>query len=217
MKGVAQLADTVVVFSGGADSTAAVLWAQRQGYEVKLLTFQTGHPTNARELPVAERLAAKMGLPLTVMPLHELLQTFRDASGVTRMPFGAGILLSLACSWALREGIHRVVFGYIAEDAEMAGVQYTQAFSSSVAARVAEGAEMELSVILPFAEQRKSEVLTLFQEQPDLFALTLTCTAPTEESGHCGTCPACASRRAAAAQVGLEDRTVYGASPVPLS
>src|SRR5438132_14429035 len=114
------MAQAIVVFSGGPDSLAAALWAQQQEYELWLLTFEFKLAGQYGEIAAAIILAKMLKLkhdivdfksPLlsfapNVHPLmHAGTETTTDHSQDHRMEFGAGMILSTACAFAIYNGV----------------------------------------------------------------------------------------------------------------
>lgn len=64
----------VVAFSGGKDSTAAILNLREQGYDVRALTMRLGLPTEEDKLAKIENLARVLGVPWQVSDLRAAFQ-----------------------------------------------------------------------------------------------------------------------------------------------
>src|SRR5205085_8353760 len=115
----------IVVFSGGPDSTAAVLWALAEGYQIELLTFQFKNKEQYGELRSAMKVAELLKVPHTVFDFKSPMQHFRPdvhilmhagtPAGNTAstkshlMAFGPGMILETASYYALYFGVYTVI------------------------------------------------------------------------------------------------------------
>jgi 7-cyano-7-deazaguanine synthase len=105
---------SVVLFSGGIDSTTALAWARARSSEVHALTFDYGQ-RHRIEVAMAKRTARRMGVPQTVLAIDlarfggsaltdpaAALPRCRKPSDIepgppsTYVPFRNGVLISLA-------------------------------------------------------------------------------------------------------------------------
>lgn len=121
---------SVVLFSGGIDSTTALYWALNRHEKVYALTFDYGQ-RHRIEISMARKLAQKLdilhkiiqvdlkqigGSSLTDMniPLPEYKRAEEIEEGVpsTYVPFRNGIFLSLAAALAEAEGIKEIICGF---------------------------------------------------------------------------------------------------------
>jgi len=213
----------VVVFSGGPDSTASVLWALENDYEVNLLTFQFKAQRQYGELLASMIVASTLQLHQTIIDFKSPLEVFEpnvhilmhagvepsktDKSKSHRLEFGAGMILSTAASFAVYHDIHTVIWGATRDDASTGTYEYTQDFANGMASLVEKTVGPEFSILVPFSNSHKFQVFEKFKGHEDLFATTWSCKEGiTEQSG---SCYACIARRTAAAIVGFEDRTHY--------
>jgi queuosine biosynthesis protein QueC len=109
---------SVVLFSGGIDSTTALYWARARADEVRALTFDYGQRHKV-EVRMARLAARRLGVPHTILKIDltpiggsaltdaaVALPRYRKipprASGppVTYVPFRNGILIAVAAAWA---------------------------------------------------------------------------------------------------------------------
>jgi 7-cyano-7-deazaguanine synthase len=88
----------------------------------------------------------------------------------------------------------------------------TPAFFAAVAAAASSGLGTPLSVVVPFRETHKADVVRMGSGLP--LALTLSCLSPTADGRHCGGCNKCRERAEAFATAGVADPTDY-ARPHP--
>jgi 7-cyano-7-deazaguanine synthase len=122
---------SVVLFSGGLDSTTALSWALSRYDRVFPLSFDYGQ-RHRLEVRMAARQARRLRLPHTVLKVDLRpvggsaltdraipLPRFRGRSELGRgdvpptyVPFRNGILLGLAAAWAEARGILELVTGF---------------------------------------------------------------------------------------------------------
>jgi 7-cyano-7-deazaguanine synthase len=213
----------IVIFSGGPDSTAAALWAVSEGIHVELLTFQFKNQEQYHELRAAINVATTLGLSHTILdfksPLHLfpegvriLMHAGADSEATTRegkylLPFGAGIVLSMAASYALSRNISQLVWGATKSDG-YENFEYSQGFAEELGSLISKAVGSTFSIHVPWAARQKYEVLSQFQGQESLFAATWSCRSP-KQGRQCGECEACIARRLSAQLAGLADRSAY--------
>jgi 7-cyano-7-deazaguanine synthase len=213
----------IVIFSGGPDSTAAALWAISQGYEIELLTFQFKHKAQYGELRSAFEVAKALNAPHTILDFKSPLGVFPpkvvilmhagtpkyDATSneSSLLPFGAGIILSMASSYALTQvGVETVIWGATRSDA-VENSDYTQEFADKLSDLISFSAKRNIKIEVPFSSKNKYQLLEEFKGKEDLFSLTWSCK---EESTHpCGICKSCVARRLAAQLANIKDATPY--------
>lgn len=216
------MADSVVVFSGGPDSTAAALWGLDQGYSLELLTFQLKGLAQYGELRSAIQVAGLIGLPHKVVDLKCLMELFGHVhilmhagtssrgSSSTRLSFGAGVILSIAAAYANQSGASRVIWGATRDDSFGGNYEYTQEFANQLAALASKTCGRAIEIQVPFASQHKFETMAWFASKPAIFAATWSC--KDASSKQCGTCHACVARRVSAAAARLTDTSSYSSS-----
>jgi 7-cyano-7-deazaguanine synthase len=219
------MATAVVVFSGGPDSTAAILWSRQNGFEPHLLTFQFRQDTQDGEIRSAMTIASELDMPHTLVDMKGPMSVFGNAyplmhgdardsaqrsttSADSRiMRFGAGVVLSLAAAFALRQRASTVVWGATKDDSGRNN-QYTTAFAAELTKLVNSFEEGGVQILAPLADLHKFEIVKqLFRNQNGLFAATWSClTAATIQ---CGKCHGCVARRLAALLANVADKTKY--------
>ena len=212
---------TVVIFSGGPDSTIAALEAAREGGSVELLTLQFKGKEQYGELRSAIRVAEAVDLPHTIIDFRSPLSGFeghwhimmhaddpvRSPSSSQLLPFGAGLVLAMSTTYALSVSASRMVWGAIRDDA-VAHRDYSKDFADAFASLVELATGKHIEIALPNANKWKPQVLAAFRLVPELFALTWSCKYP-KTANHCGRCAACVARRSAAYLAGIDDITKY--------
>ena len=109
---------SVVLFSGGIDSTTALYWALAKGPSVHALSFDYGQRHRV-EIRMARKLVRKIGIPQTIfkldlkqvggsaltdssieVPRYNNLSQIKHGPPATYQPFRNGVLLALTAAWA---------------------------------------------------------------------------------------------------------------------
>ncbi len=215
----------LILFSGGIDSTTALLWAQRRFSRLTALIVRYGQ-RHEIEVDNARTVAIRLGVePLALdfpfgtwlksaltdpgAPVPESLATARDADGVptTYVPFRNGIFLSLAAAIAESRGIYDLVTGFNAVDTP----DYpdtTVAFSRKMTAAINEGTgarrrKRRFRTHSPLIELSKTEILRLGMSLGADYSYAISCYRGTERP--CGRCPSCDIRARAFAELGRPD------------
>jgi 7-cyano-7-deazaguanine synthase len=216
---------SVVLFSGGIDSTTALAWAKARSVETHALTFDYGQRHRV-EVRLARRTAKRMGVPQTVLRLDlarfggsaltdpsAALPRYRKASDIrhgppsTYVPFRNGVLIALAASFAEARGFDTLVCGFNiidSPDYPDTRPEFVRAMEQAVRAgtRAAFG-EPAIRISAPFVRMPKSEIIRLGLEMGADYSHSVSCYAGAEKP--CGTCASCVLRRRAFAAAGIPD------------
>ncbi len=213
--------------SGGLDSTTMAYSLRAQGYSVIAISFDYGQ-RHRKELAFAERMAADLDAPWTLIDLHAAGLTssltgsaltddtvtipdghYADESmKITVVPNRNAIMLSIACALAVTREAGAVAFGahtgdhFIYPDCRP---EFVRAFEAVVNIAVEGLASIE--ILAPFLSMNKTDIVKLGDELKVPFERTWSC----YKGGalHCGTCGTCVERREAFAQADLADPTMY--------
>ncbi len=120
----------LVLFSGGQDSTTCLFWAKAHFARVEALGFDYGQ-RHAVELEQARLIAARAGVPFTVLDLRGLLSGSaltdpgKDVSAphehdaslpASFVPGRNALFLTIAASFAYTRGVHDLVGGMCQTD-----------------------------------------------------------------------------------------------------
>jgi 7-cyano-7-deazaguanine synthase len=217
----------VAVVSGGLDSTTMAYSLRAQGYSLIAISFDYGQ-RHRKELAFADRMAADIDAPWTLIDLHAAGLTsvltgsaltddtvtvpdghYADQSmKITVVPNRNAIMLSIACALAVTREAGAVAFGahtgdhFIYPDCRP---EFVRAFEAMVNIAVEGLASIE--ILTPFLSMTKTDIVKLGDELKVPFERTWSC----YKGGalHCGTCGTCVERREAFAQADLADPTVY--------
>ncbi len=214
----------MVLASGGLDSCALIGFVARVAVEVRPLFIRNGHPWEGAEFRALERfvnaLAATNVLPVAdrSLPLRDLLDVhwhgrgyqpgFSEGYRANFIPGRNLALLTVASLYAYVNGVSAVAL------ALLAGNPYPDAtprFFSTFEELFAEGLQRPMSILTPFANLTKEEVIRAGTGLP--LELTLSCVNPIDGE-HCGdACNKCAERQKAFALAGIADPTTYRNTP----
>jgi len=216
---------SLVLFSGGIDSTTALYWALAKGRDLQALTFDYGQRHNV-EVRLARRTARKAGVPQTVLkidlgqvggsaltdkaielPRYKKLAEMKPGPPATYVPFRNGILLALAAAWAEARGIPEIVCGFnIIDSPDYPDTRrsFVRAMEKAVNAgtKAAFGGE-KIKITAPFVQMKKSEIIRLGLSLGADYSHSVSCYAGGEIP--CGACSSCLLRERAFAEAGVPD------------
>jgi len=214
---------TVVVFSGGLDSTTLLYHLKDAQHELTALTINYGQ-RHCCELDCADAICRETGVGLKTLDLSGLAQIFGDNSlsdssrtvpegsyqpdsmQQTTVPNRNMILLSIAAGWAISHGYEVVAFGaHTGEYTPYPDCRPEFAKAMDSAAQLCDW--KPLRIIAPFVEWTKSEIVRRGAELNVPFGSTWSCYVG--EQSHCGRCGTCLDRKAAFAESGIQDPTSY--------
>jgi len=220
---------TVVLLSGGMDSTAALYDARARHEVAGAVSFDYGSKHNAREIPFAKWHCDKLRIPHRVITLDFVPELFESAllkSGgkvpdghyeeetmkQTVVPFRNGIMLAIAAGYAESIGAQGLVIAAHAGDHAIYP-DCREGFMQAMAEAMRLGTYAGIELLRPFINLTKAQIAARGHELGVDFSQTWSC----YKGGkiHCGTCGTCVERREAFLLARLPDPTVY-ASTVPL-
>jgi len=214
-----------VLFSGGLDSTTALSWACRRYDEVRALTFDYGQRHRV-EIAMARKISRRLGIPQVVLkvdlaqiggssltdmnipvPGHGKPSGSPGGPPSTYVPFRNGVLLSLAAAWAESRSITDIVCGFHVLDSPDypdTREDFVRAMEKAVnkGTKAACGGP-RMRIRAPFIRMNKSQIIREGLRLGTDYSFSVSCYSGTERP--CGTCPACALRRKAWKEAGLED------------
>lgn len=201
---------TLVLLSGGLDSTAALLWALKGGEDVSTLFLYYGQPASTPEIRRAIAVTQELGVPFhrsdisgafygvstgLFQPVPAGMQGYVDRAFV---PARNPVLLSVAAARALclwRDANVRLVTGFNLDDVR-GFPDCSEAFVSAFQDTIDLGiGEKRLEVVTPWSKSSKAEVLGWVRanapEHQALIDASWSCYRP---EGPCGECTACVTR-----------------------
>lgn len=224
---------TVAVVSGGMDSTTLAYLAAEEG-PVTILSVDYGQ-RHVKELEFAARTAERLRVPQVVVPMGWLGPMISGTSALvtpdvavpdghyaedtmraTVVPNRNAVMLNVAASVAVAVGAQRIATGVHAGDHAVypdCRPEFIDALNLSLAA----GNEGFLpdgwvGVWAPFIDIPKDAIATIGHTLGVPWAETWSCYNGGEV--HCGACSTCFERREAFTLAGINDPTVYLATPM---
>jgi 7-cyano-7-deazaguanine synthase len=220
-------APSLVLLSGGMDSVTALYHARAAGPVRAALSFDYGAKHHARELPLAQWHADRLGVEHHVVSLDFVAKHFTSdllATGgeipkghyeeatmkQTVVPFRNGIMLAIAGGFAESCGAAAVVIAAHAGDHAIYP-DCRETFMQSMASALRLGTYVGVELRRPFIDLSKAEIARRGAELGVDFAKTWSCYVGAER--HCGECGTCVERREAFLVAGLSDPTEYEKTP----
>jgi len=216
---------SIVLFSGGLDSTTAIYWALDRYEKVFALTFDYGQ-RNMIELDMAGKVAQKLNVPQKVLrvnlkqiggssltdtklslPQYEKMEESEEGLPSTYVPFRNGIFLALAAAWAEVVGIKEIICGFNVIDSPNypdTRKQFVQAMQEAINLGTKASLSPEkIQIIAPFLKMKKSDIIKegLSLNVDYSFAISCYC----GEEIPCQKCSSCVLRQKAWEKVGLQD------------
>ncbi len=216
---------SIVLFSGGIDSTTAIYWALERYEKVFALTFDYGQ-RNRIELDMAGKVAQKLSVPQKILrvnlkqiggssltdtklslPQYERMEESEEGLPSTYVPFRNGIFLALAAAWAEVVGIKEIVCGFNVIDSPNypdTRKQFVQAMQEAINLGTKASLSPEkIKIIAPFLKMKKSDIIKegLSLNVDYSFAISCYC----GEEIPCQKCSSCVLRQKAWEEVGLQD------------
>jgi 7-cyano-7-deazaguanine synthase len=205
-----------VMFSGGPDSVSLTYWLRKSGREVQGIYAYYGQPGGKAERECAERVAAALGIPLKIIDMTPLWDSFSDVSGDYKTLMGGGpcndpmVLIPLVANWAAWAGSKELYVALHAGDIE-GGPFLPELMDAYRRLLPLPGNEFQgFELLTPFIDYPKAEVFRIGAEAGAPLELTWSClTAP--NGTHCGTCGGCLKRQSAFEAASIRDLTAYDA------
>lgn len=212
---------TLVIYSGGMDSTVLLYWLKFLGRDVLALGINYGQK-HGKELQAAERIASKIGVPFQVADLSALKPLLGGSSQtddsvpvpeghyaaesmkLTVVPNRNMIMLAAASGYAMSQGCDTVAYAAHAGDHAIypdCRPEFADALDKAI--QLADWKQLRLE--RPFIQFTKTDIGRLGELLKVPFQETWSCYKGGET--HCGKCGTCVERREA---LGATDPTVYG-------
>lgn len=217
--------DSVLVYSGGLDSTVLLYDLLAQGRNPAALSFDYGSRHNDRELALAAGVCRELGRPHEIVSLAFMERLFSSALlkngpeipagpyekenlALTVVPFRNPIFMSIAAGYAESIGAGEVLLASHGGDHALypdCRPEFNRAFGRAV--ELGSGGQVRLS--FPYQDLDKKAIAALGRRLGVDFARTWTCYQGGEV--HCGLCAACLERMEALGRRDGADPTVYQA------
>ena len=213
---------SIVVHSGGMDSTVLLYQLVKAGDEVKTISVDYGQ-RHKKEILQAKAMADSLGVDhqeADLSSISNLLSSALTSADIdipeghyaednmkaTVVPNRNMILLSVATGWAISQKFDRVA--YAAHSGDHAIYPDCRTEFADVLGQAIEMADWQkVSLYRPFVDINKADIAKLGHELGVPFEMTWSCYKG--EELHCGKCGTCVERREAFYLAGVEDPTTY--------
>ena len=213
--------DSVIVYSGGLDSTT-LLYEERERVALAV-TFDYGSNHAVREIACARHHCALLGIEHLVIELGFMSRYFQSSllSGAdaipsgnydeenmksTVVPFRNGIMLSIACGLAESRGLKRVLIANHGGDHAIYP-DCRPGFIDAMDAAMRAGTYVNVAIAAPYTNLTKSDLVKRGAKLGIDYSQTYSCNRGGEQ--HCGTCGTCTERQEAFRKAGIPDPTTY--------
>lgn len=222
---------SVVLISGGLDSTTCLAFAKEQGFDCYALSFDYGQLHKA-ELAAAKKIVAKYqvvehkiinlsladfgGSALTDKRLTIPDHSKSEAIPVTYVPARNTVFLAIALGWAEVVEASDIFIGVSAVD--YSGYpdcrpEFIAAFQKLANLATKAGVEGNpIQINTPLINLSKAQTIQLGTKLGVDYGLSVTCYRADQWGRACGTCDSCYLRQKGFAEAGIADPTVYKSS-----
>ncbi len=220
---------TVVVYSGGLDSTVLLYHLRHLGHELRALSVDYGQ-RHRRELAGAEAVCGLLGIEHRIADLRSLRPLLAGSALTDDLPVPDGhyteqsmrvtvvpnrnmILLAVAIGWAISRECGAVALAAHAGD-HAVYPDCRPAFAEAMAQAAALCDWRPIAVLRPFIKMTKADLVRRGAGLGVPFEMTWSCYRGGDL--HCGRCGTCVERREAFARAGVPDPTAYAPDAPPM-
>jgi 7-cyano-7-deazaguanine synthase len=210
---------SLLLLSGGPDSTTLAYFLKEQGVLFQALTFDLGEECSNRQIEYAKKIIQRLNVPHTIVDLHHLkeflnlsfTETLLTNPSPRVLPFGSSIVLSASIVYALRNNFSKIFIAANKEDAEFSK-EYSKEYYDFWTQLVEFSVNRRISIEAPFINLTKAQILKMGKEYGVPFELTWSCLRGGRF--HCGKCSGCKHRIKAFREAGIRDPTIYEGSGI---
>lgn len=218
---------SIVLFSGGIDSTTALYWAKKNFEKNYALTFFYGQ-RHSIEIEMAKKIAEREGIEHIIlnvdlsriggssltdrkMEIEDIsLEELGERIPSTYVPFRNGIFLSLATALAEVLECENIVVGFHSLDSPNypdTSKDFVLAMEKAInigtrAGRIGK----KISILSPLIGMKKEEIIKFGLEMGADYSYSISCYRGNEIP--CMRCPACRIRESAWKSLGMEDHLI---------
>ncbi len=221
---------SIVLLSGGMDSTLCATIAKKESDSLAAIHFNYRHRTERRELQAFRDVADALGITERLVVDVEVLRQIGGSSltdtsievtkadlGATSIPssyvpFRNGTFLAITAGWAEMIGAERIYIGAVEEDSSGypdCRAVFFESFEKTI--NLGTKPETHIKIVTPIITWKKSEIVLKSLEIDSPLALTWSCYKSEEEA--CGECDSCALRLRGFEQAGASDPIAYKVKP----
>ncbi len=216
---------SIVLFSGGIDSTTALYWALKRGKRVTALTFEYGQ-RHLIEVELARRLTVKFDIdhktiqvdlsqiggssltdPSFPLPQYEAAAQIEEGLPATYVPFRNGIFLALAAAWAETNNTQEIVCGFHVLDSPHypdTREPFVRAMEKAIHSGTgAVFGKNKIRILAPFLKLSKAEIIRRGLSYGADYSYSISCYGGSEVP--CLKCSSCLLRQKAWEEVGMID------------
>jgi 7-cyano-7-deazaguanine synthase len=216
---------SLVLFSGGIDSTTALHWALREKNGVSALSFDYGQ-RHKLEIRLSKKITKNLSIPHEILevnlnqiggssltdpslPLPQFRHFEEIETGLpsTYVPFRNGIFLALAAAWAEANEIHAIVCGFNVIDSPSypdTRKSFVEAMEKAINAGTKAAMNKEqIRIHVPFLNMRKAEIIKKGLSWGADYSFSISCYQGSEIP--CQKCSSCLIRQKAWEEIGTQD------------
>ena len=215
---------TVVILSGGMDSTTVTYKAKNAGFDIVALHFNYGQRTQSKELQsfyaicddlnIQNRYVIdldffkQIGSALVDKNMKIPTNGLEEGIPATYVPFRNGIFLSIATAIAEKEGAKSLMIGVVEEDSS-GYPDCRENFIKSMQEAINLGTkdDTHIQIITPLIHLRKEDIVKEAIKEGVKLELTWSCYQ--NEDKACGVCDSCRLRLKGFEKAGLIDPINY--------
>jgi 7-cyano-7-deazaguanine synthase len=223
---------SVILLSGGMDSSTVLAIAQAEGFLCHAMSFRYGQ-RHAVELAAARRIAERAAVAAhvivdidlrafggsaltseTPVPKNRAAEDMSAGIPITYVPARNTIFLSFALAWAETLGCGDIFLGVNAID--YSGYpdcrpEYIAAYErmANLATKGAVEGRLPVRIHAPLIHWTKGQIVAQGLELGVDYSLTISCYDPDADGAACGECDACQLRLRGFAENGIPDPAPY--------
>ena len=211
----------IVMFSGGIDSTTALYWAKKKGYDIIALSINYNLRPKRENEAVLE-IANRLGVEVIEVPMGFLkeaidlrIEGFPVPSAVHSpegfIPSRNMVFYSIAAYYAEVYGCNYIIGGHISADTEQfpdANLTFFQSLEHLINKGKHKRDKTKIEIFLPLINLRKSEVVKLAKDLKVPIELTWSCYS--DGDNPCGQCSSCLKRIQAFLELNINEPELSG-------
>lgn len=214
---------TILIYSGGLDSTVLLYDMISQGYKVKAMSFQYGQ-RHVKELEAAQNITTSLGIQHRIIDLTSLIPCFGSSALVdkdmavptgnysehnlktTVVPNRNMIFIAIAAAWSISEKYDTVSYAAHSGD-HILYPDCTEEFANSLDQTLKLADWHSVSLFRPYVHLKKGDIV----KKGSLLGAPLhkTWSCYVGGTNHCGVCGTCLDRRKAFKEASVQDLTLY--------